>query len=289
MNNRARGILSPHDLQKPANRILYALMMLVIALMVCTMLYPILITFFNAFKENREVISFPPTFLPTKWVWGNFEKGWVYIDLLKYVKNTLLIFVGNIVSIIFILGMAAYSLSKLRLPKRRWIVLYFMTTLFIPSTTYIIPNFINLRDLGLINTFWAFWLPAAGSAFYLFVIKTFFDDIHNELLEAARVDGASEFRSYLQIVLPLSVPIFATLSIFVFASAWNDWFWPSLVLNGEKYPLATAIYRFVIQARRLDLNVRFAILSIVMVPPIVLFLFFQKFVMRGLQLTGLKG
>lgn len=289
MKGHTRGIVSSYDLKKPANRIIYFLMLLVIALMVYTMLYPILVTFFNALKENREVNTFPPTFLPSTWNWENFGIGWNYINLTKYVKNTLLIFVGNIASIILILGLAAYSLSKLQLPKRKWIVLFFMTTLFIPPTTYIIPNFLNLRELGLMNTFWAFWLPAAGNAFYLMVIKTFFDDIHNELLEAARVDGASEFRSFLQIVLPLSIPIFATLSIFVFASAWNDWFWPSLILNEEKYPLATAVYRFVIQARRLDLNIRFAILSIVMVPPIVVFLFFQKFIMRGLQLSGIKG
>jgi len=284
-----RGILSHYDLKKPINLTIFIIIMLAVLAMVCTMLYPLLITFFNSFKPNKEVIATPPTFLPSTWDWGNFDKAWKFIDLVKYLKNTLAIYVGNMIAIMVFLGLAAFSLSKLKLPFRRFILLFFMTTLFIPPTTYIIPNFINLKDLNLINSFWAFWLPAAGNAFYLLLIKTFIDDIHSELLEAARIDGASELRLFGQIIFPLTVPVFATLAIFTFTTAWNDWFWPSLIMNGENYPLATAIYKMVLEARRLDLNIRFSILTMVMLPPIVIFLTFQKFIVRGLQLSGVKG
>lgn len=289
MNNAERGILSPYDLRKPFNRFVYWLMILVIILMICSMLYPIVIAFFNGVKANTEVNSFPPTFLPKSWNWDNYGKGWHFIDLTKYLKSTLYIFAGNMVVTVLVLGLASFSLSRLNWRFRKAVYYFFLATLFIPPTTYIIPNFINLKELGLLNSYWAFWLPAGANAFFLLLLKTFFDGINNELFESARIDGASELRNFFQIAFPLSIPIFATLAIFVFGTAWNDWFWPSFVLNGDKYPLATAIKRLVIDARRLDTNIKFAILTMVMLPPVAIFLIFQRFIIRGLHLGGVKG
>lgn len=284
-----RGIVSKYDLKKKSNFIIYCLMVLLVILMAITMLYPIAITFFNSFKENKEVNSFPPTFLPSSWHWDAFVQAWGYIDLANFFRNTLVIFAGDVVVMVFVLGLSAFALSKLNLPYKKLVTAFFMSTLFIPSSTYIIPNFLNLKDLGLLNSFWAFWLPSGGNAFFLLLLKTFFDDLEDELFEAARLDGASEVRIFLQIALPLSLPIFATLTIFTFSSVWNDWFWPSLVIHDENmYPLSTAIYKYVIQARSLNLNVKFAILSLVMLPPIVIFLFLQKYIMRGLSSAAIK-
>ncbi len=285
-----RGILSRYDLARPAVRVGYTAVLIAVALMAASMLYPIVATFFNALKSNPEVNSFPPTLLPKAWQWSNFAEGWNFIPLYAYLRNTLSIFAGNLAASVVVLGLAAFSLSRLNVPRAKAFQLFFLTTLFIPPTTYLIPNFVNLKDLGLLNTYWAFWLPAGANAFYLLLLKNFFDQIPMETIEAARIDGASELRCFLRIALPLSVPIFSTLSIFLFASAWNDWFWPSLVMHGDDtYPLATAIYKYVINARRLDLNVRFAILLLVMTPPIVVFLAFQRFIIRGLHLGGVKG
>jgi multiple sugar transport system permease protein len=285
-----RGILSRFDYGHRTVWMTYSMMVILIAVMVFSMLYPVAYLFMNALKRNQELFSFPPRFLPTEWMWGNFPKSWGYIDLPLFMKNTLMIFGGNMLAIMLITGLAAFSLSKMHVPMKRFISLFFLTTLLIPPTTYIIPNFINLKELGLLNSFWAFWLPAGANAFYLLLLKSFFDSIHHELFEAARIDGASEFRLYVQIAFPLSIPIFATLSIFVFSTAWNDWFWPSLVMHSDdRYPLATAILKYVIQVRMMDWNLRFAILAMISVPPILVFLLFQKYIMRGLHLSGVKG
>jgi len=290
MKNHERGILSGYDLARPSNRIAYIAMLIVIAVMVASMLYPLAVTLFNGLKLNAEVNSFPPKLLPTDWQWGNYDKAWNYIELPGFLKNTLILFGGNMVMTVLVLGLAAFSLSRHRMPLQRPIYFFFMITLFIPPTTYIIPNFVNLKDLGLLNTFWAFWLPAGASAFYLLVLKSFFDSLSMELFESARIDGASELRIFAQMALPLSMPILATIAIFVFAGAWNDWYWPSLVLHSDdKYPLATAIYKYVINVRRLDTNIKFALLSMVMVPPVIVFLLFQKYIIRGLHLGGVKG
>lgn len=285
-----RGILSAADLRKPLNRAVYGLMVLCIAVMAFTMLYPIAMTMFNGLKTNQEINTFPPRFFPTEWHWENFAKGWSYIKLPVFLKNTLLIFGGNLVMTVLVLGLAAFSISRIRVPYSRAIYIFILMTLFIPAASYMIPNFVNLKELGLLNTYWAFWLPAGASAYYFLLIKNFFDGIHPEIFEAARIDGASELVSFARIALPLSVPIFATLAIFIFSTAWNDWFWPSLVMHTEdKYTLATAIYKYVINARSLDSSIKFNILFMVMVPPIFVFLVFQKFIMRSVSLSGVKG
>ncbi|MHA6528826.1 carbohydrate ABC transporter permease [Paenibacillus sp. BAC0078] len=285
-----RGILSSSDLQKPGNKIVYGLMMLCIAVMAVTMLYPIAMTMFNGLKSNQEVNTFPPRFFPTEWHFENFGKGWNYIDLPMFLKSTLFVFGGNLLMTIVVLGLASFSISRIRVPYSKAIYFFILMTLFIPASSYMIPNFVNLKELGLLNSYWAFWLPAGANAYYFLLLKNFFDGIHPEIFEAARIDGASDLTSYLRIAVPLSVPIFATLSIFIFSTAWNDWFWPSLVMHTEdKYTLATAIFKYVINARSLDSSTKFSILFMVMIPPIFVFLVFQRFIMRSVSLSAVKG
>ncbi|WP_342562020.1 carbohydrate ABC transporter permease [Paenibacillus sp. FSL R7-0345] len=290
MKSAERGILSEHDLKKTGNKVVYGIMVLCIAVMVFTMMYPILMTMFNGLKSNVEVNSFPPHFFPQEWHFGNLKDAVNYIDLLKFLKNTLYIFAGNMVMTLVVLGMASFSISRMNVPYRKAFYFFFLMTLFIPATSYMIPNFVNLKELGLLNQYAAFWLPAGANTFYFLLLKNFFDGIHPEIFEAARIDGASEPRSFFAIAVPLSVPIFATLAIFIFSTAWNDWFWPSLVMHSEeKYTLATAIYKYVISVKALNTNIKFAILFLVSLPPILVFLIFQKFIMRGVALSAVKG
>ena len=247
---KERGILSDTDLQKPFNKAVYILMVVCVMIMCVTMLYPIAMTMFNGLKSNAEVNQFPPTFLPTEYHWENFRKGWNFMNLPVFLKNTMIVFLGNLVVTILVLGLASFSISRIKVPYSRAVYFFILMTLFIPAASYMIPNFVNLKELGLLNSYWAFWLPAGANAYFFLLMKNFFDGIHPEIFEAARIDGASELTSYLRIAIPLSVPIFATLSIFIFSTAWNDWFWPSLVMSTEdKFTLATAIYKYVIQAR----------------------------------------
>ncbi|SET58742.1 carbohydrate ABC transporter permease [Paenibacillus sp. NFR01] len=290
MSSFERGILSEHDLKKTGNKVVYGIMVLFIALMVFSMLYPILMTMFNGLKSNQEVNSFPPHFFPKEWHFNNLKEGLNYIDLLMFLKNTFFIFVGNMVITLVVLGMSSFSISRMNVPGKKVFYFFFLMTLFIPAASYMIPNFVNLKELGLLNQYAAFWLPAGANTFYFLLLKNFFDGLHPEIFEAARIDGASEPRSFFTIAVPLSVPIFATLAIFIFSTAWNDWFWPSLVMHSEdKYTLATAIYKYVINVKALNNNIKFAILFMVSVPPILVFLLFQKFIMRGVSLSAVKG
>jgi len=285
-----RGIISEFDMRNKSVVAGYAFMILVLLGAAVTMVYPMLMTIFSAFKTRQEMFVFPPTLLPKTWVWTHFGEAGEYFKLGKYMLNTLQIFVGNGLLGFLFCGMAAYSLSKLKVPLRKWFVLFFMSTLLIPPATYMIPNFLNLKSLGLLNSYWAFWLPAAANAFYLMLLKNFFDGLHKELFEAARIDGASELRCFLQLAVPLSIPVFTTLLIFTFTSVWNDWFWPSLVIQSEaKLPVASAVYKFVLNAARMPLPVKYAIMTMVMAPPVVFFLLFQKNITSSMNLGGVKG
>jgi multiple sugar transport system permease protein len=285
-----RAIMSRYDFRKFSVKIVYTIMVLCIVLISLSMLYPFLNTFLNSVKTNEEFFTFPTPFLPKEFMWSNYKESLVYLDIFLYFKNTLFIFAGNIVFSLTFIGLAAFSLSHLKVPMKKWITLYFLSTLLIPPASYLIPNFLNLRDLGLLNTFWAYWLPAGANAFYLLLLKNYFDSIHRELFEAARIDGASELRCFAGIAIPLSVPILITLILLGFSTTWNDFYWSSLVLSENNTTLAASIYTKVMYTgSTLEWNQRFAILTMTLLPPVVVFLFFQKYIINGLSVGSVKG
>ncbi|MBC8017306.1 MAG: carbohydrate ABC transporter permease [Verrucomicrobia bacterium] len=286
-----RGILSSFDFKHTAVKIGYTILCLVVGLIILSMLYPFVNTFFNSLKTTEEFFAFPTPFFPKHWLWSNYKEAVTIIPLLTFLKNTLMIFIGTASFALLFIGMASFALSHLHVPFKKWVTLFFLSTMMIPSATYLIPNYLNLQELGLLNTYWAFWLPAGANAFYLLLMKSFFDDIHKELFEAARIDGASEFQCFVRLAIPLAKPIIMTLLIFYFSNTWNDFYWPSLVmLDKSMYPLATGIYRYVIYpGSTIQWNVKFAILMLVMAPPLVFFLTFQKYITRGLNVSGVKG
>jgi multiple sugar transport system permease protein len=286
-----RAILSRYDFKKTSVKVGYGFMVLCIVLISVSMLYPFVNTFLNSLKSTEEFFAFPAPFFPSEWLWGNYKESLIYLDILKFFKNTVFIFAGNQLFSLTFIGLAAYSLSQLRVPLKKWITLYFLSTLLIPAASYLIPNFLNLRDLGLLDSYWAFWLPAGANAFFLLLLKNFFDGIHKELLESARIDGASELRSFLFIAIPLSLPILITLILLGFSTTWNDFYWSNLVMTTEdKKPLAAAIYAKVIYpGSTINWNIRFAILTMTLIPPAILFLFFQKYIISGLSLGAVKG
>jgi ABC-type glycerol-3-phosphate transport system permease component len=290
MSNRERSIMSSFDLKKGSVRIGYSIMLLALLALAVTMLYPFATTIFSSFKTNQEIFTFPPSLFPHQFQWSNYAEGFKYVNLFRPFLNTLIIFAGNAVIPLLVVSLAGFSLSQMKVPFRKGITLFFMSTLMIPSAIYMIPSFLNLQSLGLIDSYWAFWLPAGTSAFNIMLLKSFFDGINKELFEAGRLDGASEIRCFYRLAVPMSIPVFSTLLIFSFTSSWNDWYWPSLVLTTpEKYPLASVVYRNIIQSLNLTWNVKFSVLTVIMVPPLLFFLFFQKNIMHGLNLSGIKG
>ncbi|MDI4644509.1 carbohydrate ABC transporter permease [Cohnella hashimotonis] len=287
---RERSIMSSFDMNKKSVMIAYGAMLALLLALAVTLLYPFGMTLFGSLKTKEEIFVFPPSYFPHHLEWGNYALGFKYVNLTRAFLNTLLLYAGNAFFALLIPGLAAFSLSQMKVPYRKTATLFFMSTLMIPSATYLIPNFLNLQSLGMLNSYWAFWLPAGANAFNILLLKSFMDGINKELFEAARIDGASELRCFVRMALPLSLPVFSTLLIFTFTATWNDWYWPSLVLSvKEKYPISSLVYYDIVTATMLTWNVKFSVLTAIMIPPLIFFIIFQKNIMHGLNLSGVKG
>ena len=287
-----RTLASPLALRRPAGRVAYWLLVALLLLATLSTVFPLLWMFTGGLKASSEIFRSPPTLLPREPRWDNYPTAWSHLRYDLYFRNTALIALGSWVAQLVVATTAAYSLSKLRPVFGKAVLFAFLSTLMVPPTAYIIPQYLTVLDVPLlhvrlVDTWWAIWLPGAVSAFNIYLLKSFFDEIPADLTDAATVDGANAWQIVVQIVLPLSRPVLAVVSIFALINTWKDFFWPLLVLTSpELQPITVALYRL---GEREPLNLVVAALAIASLPPLVIFLLFQRQIIRGITLTGLKG
>ncbi|WP_112426212.1 carbohydrate ABC transporter permease [Thermogemmatispora tikiterensis] len=290
-----RSLISPLMLRRPLVRALYWGIFSLLLLATVTTFGPLYWMVSGALKSNVEIFQTPPTFWPTHPQWSNYSNAWQILQLPLYMWNSLLLAAGAVVLQLLVSATAAYALSKLRLRGKHAIQFAFFATLMVPSVVYLIPQFVNISDLplihvSLINNWAGVWLPEAANAFNILVLKSFFDTIPGELIDAARLDGASSWQVFIRIVLPLSRPALAVITIFTVIASWKDFLWPLLVLsNSNLQPLLVALYHESGLNANLPFSYLMAGLVFASIPPILLFLLFQRQIIRGVNLTGLKG
>lgn len=289
-----RSLISPLELRKPAGQWLYWLTFSLLLLCTLSTIFPLYWMFSGALKTTPEMFKMPPTLVPSDPQWSNYPQAWTRLRYSVYFRNTLLLALGSWFFQLFVSTTAAFSLSKLKPAFGNAILFLFLSTLMVPSAAYLIPQYLTvvnvpLLNIRLIDTWWAVWLPGAVSAFNIFVLKNFFDEIPTDLTDAARIDGANAWQLFMRIVLPLAKPALAVVSIFSVIGAWKDFFWPFLVLtNADLQPIMVALYRLANRSQE-PINLVVAALAIASIPPIILFLIFQRQILRGITLTGLKG
>lgn len=296
MRTLERGILSPNEYKNPGMRLAYGLFVAVALVLTVVMFYPFFWVLTGALKDSNEIYQMPPTFLPEQWRWDNFARAWELYSFPQMLGNTMGLFAGFFVSKVVVITLAAYALSRMKLPFRRAFYLVFLATLMLPTVAYLVPSYLVIQqlpgvDFGLLDTPWAIWLPAGADSFTLLLVKGFFDDIPKELSEAGRIDGASEFRILRQIILPLSKPILAVIGIFAFLTIWNDFFWQRLVLiSPENWTISVMLwYRSAVVGATPAINVQLAAMFLSIIPPMILFLLTQKNITTGVSMTGIKG
>jgi multiple sugar transport system permease protein len=291
-----RGILSPNDYRNPAYRVVYSFFLVAAVALAGIMLYPIFWVFISAAKESSEITRMPPTVLPKAWQWGNFEAAWKSYQIPRMVVNTAAVYIGFVASRLLVITLAAYSLSRLRLPARRAFYMIFLATLMLPAAAYLVPQYLVIQELPIIkislyDTWWALWLPAGASSMQLLLMKGFFDEIPRDLSEAGRIDGASEIRILRSVILPNAKPIVAVVCIFAFLEVWNNFFWQRLILPSQaKWTMAVMLwYRSFTIGGNPPMNVQLAGMFMSIIPPLALFMIFQKYITEGVTMTGLKG
>lgn len=244
----------------------------------------------TSLKADRQIFAWPPVWIPNPVIWGNYPAVFRYAPLHKYFVNTMVIAVAHVFGAVITSSAAAYGFSRLRAPGRDAIFMVMISQMMVPSIVTLVPLYILFAKLGWVNTFLPLALPALmGTPFHIFMLRQFFMTIPMELEEAALIDGASRLRTFWTIVLPLSGPALATVAIFSFMSAWNDFTGPLIFLNArEKYTLALGLQAFMFE-RRTMWGLLMAASTMMIAPILIVFFLAQKYFIQGIALTGMKA
>jgi multiple sugar transport system permease protein len=264
------------------------------ALFVLVFLFPIYWMVTGAVKAPAELASPTPSLIPRTFEPGSYAQAWDQMQIARYFANTALYALGGWAIQLGVAVLAAYALSKLR-PRFGNVVLGLMlASLMLPSAALLVPAYLTvshvpLIGVNLLNTPWALWLPAAANAFNVYVLKRFFDQIPDDLLDSASLDGAGRVRTLWSVVLPLSRPVLGVVSIFAVIAMWKDFLWPLLVLQDpDTQTLSVALSRLS-STSQVPLNVMMAGLVIASVPMVAIFLAFQRNIIDGLSAGAMKG
>ncbi|WP_236332406.1 carbohydrate ABC transporter permease [Paenibacillus auburnensis] len=267
-------------------------MVLVYALLLATvfcMLVPYLWMLSSSLKLNKDVFSFPMQWIPAHPRWENFVDIWTKIPLGRFIFNTAKLSV--IVTILQLLtsSFAAYAFSKLHFKGKNVLFLGYIATIAIPWQAYMVPQFIMMRSLGLNNTHMAIILLQAFSAFGVFLMRQFYQGVPDELCEAARIDGLSEYGIWARIMLPLSKPALSTLTIFTFVSTWNDFLGPMIYLTKTDLKTIQIGLRMFISQYSAEYGLIMAASVVSIIPVVIVFLALQKYFVQGVAASGIKG
>lgn len=262
----------------------------ILILITVVMIVPFLWMLSASIKSNREVFLMDPfVWIPEVPKWDNYIKIWTKIPLLKFVENT--VFLTFVVTLLQLLtsSFAAYSFAKLEFKHKNLLFMAYISTIAMPWQVYMVPQFIMMRGMGLNDKLLAMICLQAFSAFGVFLMKQFYEGIPDDLCEAARIDGMSEYKIYAKIMLPLSKPALSTLTIFTFVNTWNDYLGPLIYLKTEtKKTIQLGLKMFIGQySSEYGLIMAGSVVSLI--PVILVFLCLQKYFVEGVASTGLKG
>lgn len=244
----------------------------------------------TSLKSDRQIFAWPPVWIPNPVVWGNYPAVFDYAPLHKYFLNTMVIATAQVFGAIVTCSLAAYAFSRLRAPGRDAIFVVMLSQMMIPGVVTLVPLYILFAKLDWIDTFLPLTIPALlGSPFYIFMLRQFFLTLPMELEEAALIDGAGRLRIWWTILMPLSKPAIATVAIFSFMFAWNDFTGPLIFLNSRsKFTLSLGLQAFMFERRTLW-GPLMAASTMMILPILVVFFLAQKHFIQGIALTGMKG
>ena len=255
-----------------------------------------------SFQPISEIFEWPPNWIPDTFTLQNYTRFLTAEGFFRWVLNSGFLAVVVLVVQMFFNSLAAYSFAKRKFPGRDALFLVMLGTLMIPGQLFLIPNYLILLrsplfggnnllgqgGYGMLDSFWGIIIPYSFSVWSVFFMRQYMKSIPDDLLDAARMDGASEFTIYSKVVLPLCGPVLAAQAIFTFTFVWNDFFWPLIVISSsELRTLQLGLALFIIKNKTVW-DIVFAGSVISTIPVLLIFIFFQKYFIRGIALTGMK-
>ncbi|MFI8859797.1 carbohydrate ABC transporter permease [Streptomyces prasinus] len=288
MSNGTRTLVSPAVLARPRGRAVYWTVFTgVVLLFALAFLFPVHWMVTGAMKSPDEVARTPPTLVPESWSTDGYTDAWQLMRLPTHLWNTVVQAAGAWLLQLVFCTAAAYALSRLRPAFGKVILGGILATLMVPAQALVVPKYLTVADLGLLNDPLAIWLPAVASAFNLYLLKRFFDQLPRDVLEAAEIDGAGRLRTLWSIVLPLSRPVLGVVSIFALVAVWQDFLWPLMVFSDTgRQPISVALVQL---SQNIQLTVLLAAMVIAALPMVALFLVFQRHIIAGISAGGTKG
>jgi len=288
-----RPVAHPWYRRKGFRRAVYVI--LVYALIVpgaILLLLPFLWMLSTALKTPKQIFLFPPKWIPDPIRWQNFVEGWTkYLPFTLFLRNSLIITVNNIIGNLVSCSLAAYGFARLRARGKNILFLMVLGTMMIPMWVTLIPQYVLFSRLGWTNTFLPLMVPPwFGWPFFIFLLRQFFMTIPKDLDDAARIDGCSTWGILWRIILPLSRPALATVTVFAFIGNWNNFMGPLVYLRDQdKYTLALGLQRFQGQFGNVQYHYMMAVAVITVLPIIIVFFLAQQYFVRGIVMSGIKG
>ncbi|PFG29954.1 carbohydrate ABC transporter permease [Paramicrobacterium agarici] len=261
---------------------------LVIALAL-VFVFPLLVMLSTALKSPQDVFSSPPTLIPTEWTFNNFATAFDQIPVWRYLGNTMLVAGLSVLGTALSCPLVAYALSKVKWAGAKPLFIMVLATMMLPPQVTLIPLFLIWNGVGATNTYLPLVVPAfLGTPFFIFLIRQFLMNVPDDLIEAARLDGASEFRTYATIVLPIARPAIVTAAVFQFVWAWTDFLNPLIYLNDEStYTLSIGLYAF-FGENDVAWGPLMAACTMFTIPALIIFLIGQKFFIGGISAGAIK-
>ncbi len=262
---------------------------LLLSLVGITMIIPLVWMLSTSLKESGAAFQFPPQWIPKPIMWQNYADAWNAMPFGRFFMNSIIVGVMVTLGQVLTSAMAAYAFARLKFPGRDNLFLAYLATMMIPGSVIMIPQFILVKQLNMIDTYTALILPGLFSAFGTFMLRQFFMGLPRELEEAAKIDGCSLFGIFWKIILPLSKPALATLTTLTFMGSWNNFMWPLVVTNStdmKTLPIGLQSFQGMYNT---EWTLLMAASIIVLLPVIVVFLANQRFFVEGIQLGAVKG
>ncbi|MDR0464094.1 MAG: carbohydrate ABC transporter permease [Treponema sp.] len=274
-----------NDVSVPVRILVYFLLVFT----ALSMLLPFVWMLSSSLKLNKDVFTFPIKWIPEEPRWKNYSDIWTRIPLLRFIYNTFFLSITITILQVLSSSFAAYAFAKLQFPLRRVLFMGYIATIAVPWQAYMVPQFIMMSRFNLNNTHLALICLQAFSAFGVFLMKQFYENVPDELREAARIDGCSEYGIWWRIMLPLSRPAVSTLVIITFVNVWNDFLGPLIYLTRTELKTIQIGLRSFISQYSSEYGLIMAASVVCLIPVLAVFLSLQRYFVQGIASTGIKG
>lgn len=285
-NLHASSLKKKHDSKEKIGKVVIFIILLVLAILV---LIPFFWMLSSSFKQNNEVFSVPIKWIPNEFHWDNYSKIWTTIPLATFMKNTIFLSVVITVIQLFTSSFAAYGFSKMHFKGRDFLFLAYIGTIAVPWQVYMVPQFIMMRKLGLTDKLISLVLMQSFTTFGVFLLKQYYSSIPDELCESARMDGLSEWGIYRKIILPLTKPALASLTIISFVTTWNDYMGPFIYLTSTENKTIQLGLKMFVSLYDAEYALIMAASVVSILPVAIVFLSMQKYFVEGIATSGMKG